>query len=206
MISASLFQKEYLVEKWDWDLKWARLGFMAPGPGLLDYIIHFAFYAKTYGQIGIKLYTYTSSQNSLSQWGCIIHCILSVRCMRSKSRMMMLFDVCKVLYFPLLKAYLQHNKTPWHQTLSWSQKNSLHIWSASSVLCACAAWEFFKDLATNFRIILQCICIFHCVNQTSDMEKDEYLFFHTALSFGGQIDQSTLYILSFVPLAAIFRE
>lgn len=87
---------------------------------LLDHT--FCVYAKTYGQIGIKLCTYTSSQNSLSQWGCIIHCILSVRCMRSISRTLTLFDVCKVLYFPLLKAYLQHNKTPWHQTLSWSQK------------------------------------------------------------------------------------
>lgn len=29
----SLFQKEYMIEKWDWDQKRARLRFMVLGPG-----------------------------------------------------------------------------------------------------------------------------------------------------------------------------
>lgn len=176
---------------------------MAPGPGLLDDT--FCVYAKTYGQIGIKLCTYTSSQNSLSQWGCIIHCILSVRCMRSISRTLTLFDVCKVLYFPLLKAYLQHNKTPWHQTLSWSQK-ILCIFDQLRLFCVCMQHGSSSKSCFGFQNhITMYVYISLCKRNVWYGKKMSKNLFHTALSFGGQIDHSTLYI-SFVPLVAIFRE
>lgn len=122
------------------------------------------------------------------------------------SRTLTLFDVCEVLYFPLLKAYLQHNRTPWHQTLSWSQK-ILCIFDQLRLfwVCVCSMGVLLRSCYEFQNHITKYMYISLCKTNVWYGKKMSKNVFHTALSFGGQIDHSTLYI-SFVPLVAIFRE
>ena len=49
LISISLSEKEYIEEKWDWDQKWDRLSFMAPGPDVhlkTFHLFNFNFYSR----------------------------------------------------------------------------------------------------------------------------------------------------------------
>lgn len=86
-------------------------------------------------------------------------------------------------------------------------KNSLHIWSASSVLsvCVCSMGVLLRSCYEFQNHITMYMYISLCKTNVWYGKKMSKNLFHTALSFGGQIDHSTLYI-SFVPLVAIFRE